>query len=169
LAKVTDLDGQLTGLHLTWIDPATAGKAPVIPPRKAMGRLLGHGVRTGTGTRTDILAAGEGLETMLALRRDLPFLPIVAALSASHLAALIPPDSLRRLYIAVDQDAAGHAAADTLASRAAAEGIEAIRLLPRLGDVNDDLIAFGLTDLRAHLRPQLAPEDAESLLTQQGD
>jgi hypothetical protein len=74
---------------------------------------------------------------------------------------------LRRLYVAVDQDAAGLGAADTFASRAAAEGIEAIRLLPRLGDVNDDLITFGLSDLRAHLRPQLAPEDAATLLTQQ--
>lgn len=167
LAKVTDLDGQLTGLHRTWLDPATAGKAPVIPPRKAMGHLMGHGVRIGTGA--DMLAAGEGLETMLALRRALPNLPIVAALSASHLAALVLPAGLRRLYIAADQDAAGLAAADTLAARAAAEGIEAIRLLPRLGDFNDDLIAFGLSDLRAHLRAQLAPEDAGTLLTQIGD
>lgn len=167
LAKVTDVDGQLTGLHRTWIDPATAGKAPVIPPRKAMGHLLGNGVRIGTAT--DMLAAGEGLETMLALRRALPFLPIVAALSASHLAALVLPAALRRLYIAADQDAAGLAATDTLAARAAAEGIEAIRLLPRRSDFNDDLIAFGLANLRAHLRPQLAPEDAGTLLTQHGD
>lgn len=167
LAKVTDLDGQLTGLHRTWLDPATAGKAPLIPPRKAMGHLLGNGVRIGTAT--DVLAAGEGLETMLALRRALPFLPIVAALSASHLSALILPAALRRLYIAADRDAAGLAAADTLASRAAAEGIEAVRLLPRLSDFNDDLIAFGLPNLHAHLRPQLVPEDAAKLLTQHGD
>jgi hypothetical protein len=167
LAKVTDLDGQMTGLHRTWLDPTATGKAPVIPPRKAMGHLLGHGVRI--RAVTEVLAAGEGLETMLALRRALPFLPIVAALSANHLAALILPASLRRLYIVADQDAAGYAAADTLATRAAAEGIEAIRLLPRLGDVNDDLIAFGLADLRVYLRPQLAAEDAATLLTQHGD
>ncbi|HMQ92615.1 DUF7146 domain-containing protein [Amaricoccus sp.] len=167
LAKITDLDGQMTGLHRTWLDPDTAGKAPVIPPRKAMGHLLWHGVRIGTAT--DVLAAGEGLETMLTLRRALPVLPIVAALSASHLSALILPAALRRLYIAADRDAAGLAATDTLASRAAAEGIEAVRLLPRLGDFNDDLVAFGLLDLRAHLRPQLAPEDAATLLTQHGD
>ena len=48
LAKVTDLDGRLTGLHRTWLDPATADKGPpVSPPRKAMGNLLGHGVRIG--------------------------------------------------------------------------------------------------------------------------
>ena len=145
-----------------------------------MGRLLGHGVRIGTGsdiragsgtgegTLSEILAAGEGLETMLALRRALPFLPVVAALSANHLAALILPDGLRRLYIAVDTDVAGLAASKTLATRAAADNIDAIRLRPRLGDFNDDLIAYGLPDLRAHLRPQLAPEDAASLLTHHG-
>ncbi len=161
LAKVTDLDGRLTGLHRTWLDPTSAGKAPVVPPRKAMGRLIGAGVRIGTAT--DILAAGEGLETMLALRSALSFLPVVAALSANHLGALVLPAALRRLYIAADRDEAGQAAADALRRRAVTDGIESIRLLPRLGDFNDDLIAFGLADLRAHLRPQLAPEDAARL------
>lgn len=59
LAKVADLHGRLTGLHRTWLDPASASKAPVIPPRKTMGRLIGAGVRIGAAT--DILAAGEGL------------------------------------------------------------------------------------------------------------
>ncbi len=161
LAKVADFDGRMTGLHRTWLDPDSAGKAPVIPPRKAMGRLIGNGVRV--GTPTDILAAGEGLETMLALHSALPFLPVVAALSAIHLAALILPAALRRLYIGADRDEAGHAAANALHARAAKDGVEAIRLLPRLGDFNDDLIAFGIADLRAHLRPQLAPEDAARL------
>jgi len=162
LAKVTDAEGALTGLHRTWLDLATAGKAPVNPPRKAMGLLLGHGVRISESA--DLLAAGEGLETMLALRMALPDLPVIAALSASHLAALILPPSLRRLYIAVDSDMAGRDAADRLAKRAGAGGIEAIRLTSRLEDVNEDLRAFGLTELRADLRPQLAPEDVERLL-----
>lgn len=162
LAKVTDAEGALTGLHRTWLDPETAGKAPVDPPRKAMGLLLGHGVRIGAAA--DLLAAGEGLETMLALRMALPELPVVAALSASHLAALILPPGVRRLYIAVDSDAAGREAADRLAERAGADGIEAIRLISRREDVNEGLRAFGLTEFRAHLRPQLAPEDIERLL-----
>ena len=162
LARVTDAEGAVTGLHRTWLDPATAGKAPVDPPRKAMGLLLGHGVRIGEAA--DLLAAGEGLETMLALRMALPGLPVIAALSAGHLAALILPPGLRRLYIAVDSDTAGQDAADRLAGRAGADGIEAIGLTSRLEDVNEDLHAFGLTELRAQLRPQLAPEDVERLL-----
>ncbi|HEY9037654.1 MAG TPA: toprim domain-containing protein [Roseovarius sp.] len=162
LAKVTDLDGRVTGLHRTWLDPNTADKAPVIPPRKAMGNLLGHGVRI--GKPDSVLAAGEGLETMLALHMALPKLPVIAALSANHLAALQLPADLRRLHIAVDADPAGLSAADQLAFRARQVGIDAIHLSPRLGDFNDDLRANGRDELRAHLRPQLAPEDAVTFL-----
>jgi len=162
LAKVTDAEGALTGLHRTWLDPATAGKAPVDPPRKAMGLLLGNGVHIGESA--DLLAAGEGLETMLALRMALPGLPVIAALSANHLAALMLPPGLRRLYIAVDSDTAGQGAADRLAERASAAGIEAIRLASRLEDINEDLRAFGLSELQAHLRLQLAPEDVDRVL-----
>ncbi|TCP34375.1 DUF7146 domain-containing protein [Rhodovulum marinum] len=162
LAKVTDLDGRLTGLHRTWLDPATAGKAPVVPPRKAMGNLLGHGVRIGEPDR--VLAVGEGLETMLSLHLALPELPVVAALSAGHLAALALPPGLRRLYIAIDADPAGLSAADQLARCAKDAEIDTIRLFPGLGDFNDDLRAHGRDELRAHLRPQLAPEDAAVFL-----
>ena len=66
------------------------------------------------------------------------------------------PLTLRRLYIARDADAAGDAAAT---ERAEADGIEALRLSPRLGDFNEDLRAFGVDDLRAALRIQFAPQD----------
>ena len=166
LAKVTDLDETVTGVHRTWIDPTSARKAPVEQPRKAMGNLLGNGVRI--GKTADLLAAGEGLETMLSLRMALPDLPMIAALSASHLAALILPAELHRLYIAVDADEAGVMASDKLADRAEADGVEAIRLQPRYGDLNEDLRALGLDELRAHLRPQLAPVDVDRLLPSSG-
>jgi hypothetical protein len=162
LAKVTDLNGRLTGLHRTWLDPSTTDKAPVIPPRKAMGNLLGHGVRI--GKPVSVLAAGEGLETMIALHMALPKLPVVAALSANHLATLQLPADLRRLYIAVDADPTGISAADQLAHRAIEAGIDAVHLSPNLGDFNDDLRANGRDELRAHLRPQFAPEDAVTFL-----
>ncbi|MGK7755157.1 DUF7146 domain-containing protein [Roseovarius sp. C03] len=162
LAKVTDIDGKLTGLHRTWLDPETANKAPLDPNRKAMGNLLGHGVRIGNAT--DILAAGEGLETLLSLRMAIPDLPVIAALSANHLAALELPDGIERLYIAVDSDEAGRIAADTIGERARYDGIETVPLAFRLEDANTDLRAFGLDELRAHLRPQLAPQDVDRLL-----
>ena len=48
----------------------------------------------------------------------LPSLPMVAALSANHLAALLFPPTLRRLYVARDRDPAGDAAMASLTDRA---------------------------------------------------
>ena len=112
IARVTDLDGRITGAHRTWLDPSGRGKAPIDTPRRAMGDLLGNAVRFGVAN--DVLAAGEGIETMLSLRCVLPTLPMAAALSANHLAAMLLPLTLRRLYIARDADAAGDAAVASL-------------------------------------------------------
>ena len=93
LAAVTDLDGNITGIQRTWLDPRRPDKAPLADPRRALGHLLGNGVRFGKAA--DILAAGEGIETMLALKSVLPSLPVIAGLSANHLAALdLPPARL---------------------------------------------------------------------------
>jgi Toprim domain len=168
IACVTDLDGRITGVHRTWLDPdgfdrIRLGKAPIDTPRRAMGDLLGNAVRFGV-TDDDVLVAGEGIETMLSLRCALPTLPMAAALSANHLAAILLSPSLRRLYIARDADAAGDTVQITLAQRAGAAGVEAIALSPRLGDFNEDLHVFGLDALRATLRIQLAPEDVDRFL-----
>ena len=168
IACVTDLDGGITGVHRTWLDPdgfdrTRLGKAPIDTPRRAMGDLLGNAVRFGAAD-DDVLVAGEGIETMLSLRCVLPTLPMAAALSASHLSALVLSSSLRRLYIARDADAAGDAVQAILLQRAETAGIEAIPLSPRLGDFNEDLHVFGLDALRAALRIQLAPEDVARFL-----
>ena len=159
IAVVTDLAGNITGAHRTWLAPDGTGKALVDRPRRAMGNLLGHGVRFGTAR--EVLVAGEGIETMLSVGAALPGLPIVAALSAGHLAALLLPPTLHRLYIARDADAAGDKAFATLSARATAVGIEVLALSPQRGDFNDDLQARGVNALRAALRPQLAPQDTE--------
>jgi len=128
-----------------------------------MGHLLGNGVRFGIAH--DVMAAGEGIETVVSLRMAIPTMPMVAALSANHLAALLLPATLRRLYVARDRDAAGDAVMDALTDRAQASGIESIGLLPRLGDFNEDLQQFGFDDLRAALRMQLVPEDVAWFMT----
>ena len=162
LAAVTDLDGAITGVLRTWLARDGSGKAPLATPRRSMGRLLGHGVRLGDAS--DILAAGEGLETVLSLRVVLPALPVVAALSATHLAAFIPPSGLRRLYIARDNDRVGRRAAEMLGARAHAGGIEALVLTPHWDDFNTDLTGLGREALAASLRLQLAPDDAARFL-----
>jgi len=157
IALVTDLSGAITGAHRTWLAPDGFGKAPVDTPRRAMGGLLGHAVRFGAAT--DILAVGEGIETMLSLRCALPAMPMAAALSANHLSAILLPPTLRRLYIARDADAAGDKALAILTERAEAAGIEALALTPRMGDFNEDLQAVGLRVLRETLRSQITPKE----------
>jgi hypothetical protein len=162
IAAVTDLAGNLTGAHRTWLDPggfteATLGKAPIDTPRRAMGDLLSHAVRFGVAG--EVMAAGEGIETMLSLRCVLPTMPMVAALSAAHLSAILFPDTLRRLYIARDDDPAGDGAMATLIDRAQEDGIEAIVVSPRLGDFNEDLRLLGIDALRAASRVQIAAQD----------
>ena len=127
-----------------------------------MGDLLGHGVRFGRAA--DTMGAGEGIETMLSLQQVAPNLPAVAALSAGHLAALILPPTCKRLYIVEDADPAGRNGADQLASRAEAEGIEALRLRPTSSDLNEDLARLGTDVLTSALRAQFAPEDVSRFL-----
>jgi hypothetical protein len=168
LAAVTETGGKITGVLRTWLARNGSGKAPIATPRRAMGHLLGNGVRFGVAGSahavTNVIAAGEGLETMLALRCVLPGMPMVAALSATHLAALVLPAGLQRLYVARDNDRAGQRAAQMLATRAGADGIEVAVLTPRADDFNTDLMALGPDALAHAVHAQLAPQDQQRLV-----
>jgi hypothetical protein len=163
IAAVTDLTGRITGAHRTWLATDGSDKAPIDTPRKAMGDLLGSTVRI--GVPDTVMAAGEGIETVLSLRQILPDMAMAPALSAAHLAAILFPLRLRRLYIVRDNDPAGDAARDMLIERANAEGIEAIPLSPALGDFNEDLQQLGIDALRTGVRVQLAPQDVARFLS----
>ena len=163
IAAVTDLNDKITGAHRTWLAADGSDKAPIDTPRKAMGDLLGNAVRI--GVPGSVMAAGEGIETMLSLRQVLPDMAMAPALSAAHLAAILFPPTLRRLYIVRDDDPAGDGARDMLIERANADGIEAIPLSPALGDFNEDLRRLGIDALRAGVRVQLAPEDVARFMS----
>ncbi|OJU10178.1 MAG: DNA primase [Caulobacterales bacterium 68-7] len=162
IAAVTDQDGAITGVHRTWLDPAAAVKAPVATPRRAMGFLLGHGVRFGQADA--VMAAGEGVETILSLRQVMPAMPMIAALSSAHLSAILFPPALRRLYVARDDDPAGDAALAKLTERASSAAIEVVPLSPMLGDFNEDLRLMGPERMRAALVAQFVPEDVSRFL-----
>lgn len=186
IAAITDLDGHVTGVQRTYLDAAALasewplddqfGKADVVSPRRSLGDLLGHGVRFAapmtrplvTPSDHAVLVVGEGIETMLSLRMVLPTMPMIAALSASHLAAIQFPPGLCRLYIAQDNDAAGQNAAARLMARAEAAQIEAIVLMPICDDFNGDLRNLGPAPLAQHLRPHLVPEDVTRFLAEAG-
>lgn len=157
IAAVTDESGRLAGVHRTWLDSDGCGKAPVAYSRRAMGNLLGFGVRFGRAAPA--MAVGEGIETMLSIREALPLIPAIAGLSAAHMAAIAFPPALARLYVAREFDAAGAHAFAVLAERCSAAGIEIVALEPRHGDFNDDLRTIGCARLRSALGSQLVGID----------
>ncbi len=135
IAAVTDLGGKITGAHRTWLDPVGPRQGARSIRRDApCGHLLGHGVRFGVAD--DVMAAGEGIETMLSLRCD-PAEPCrwwPRSPPTTWRRCCFPP-TLRRLYVARDADPAGDAAMASLHHRARLAGIEAARpvaLLRRL-------------------------------------
>ncbi len=157
LSLVTDLEGGLTGLQRTYLSPDGDGKADVSAPRRSLGGIRRHGARF--GAIHDVGVFGEGVETVLSLKRVLPKLPMVATLSADNLGASAVPATLRRLYVAVDADAAGRKAASTLSERLASTTLRILRLQPNCEDFNADLMNDGVDALRRDVAPQLLPED----------
>ncbi|MDV4165838.1 toprim domain-containing protein [Rhizobium johnstonii] len=170
IAAVTDDAGVITGVHRTYLspglDPNGVGKAKLDDPRRALGGLLGNGVRFRfpVNASAPVLVAGEGLETMLSLSHVMPGMPMVAALTANHLATFNVPPECRRLYIAADADAAGRHGIEGLSRRAQDRGILPLVLSPELGDFNEDLRWLGPDQMTASLRLQLTPEDAVTFL-----
>ena len=166
IAAVTNLDGEITGMQRTWLDPSGQGKAQLTDPRRSLGDLLGNGIWLGhqPGAPVPVMAAGEGFETMASLRTVMPAMPAAAATSANHLAGLTFPPGCRRLYIAADADAAGRHGIERLSQRAGESGVLALVFRPQLGDFNDDLRHLGAASLAAWLRDQFLLDDADLFL-----
>jgi hypothetical protein len=155
----TDDDGNLSSRPVVRDgQPVQCRKAPLADPRRALGHLLGNGVRFGS-VKAGVLLAGEGIETVLSLKCVLPGMPMIAALSANHLAALDLAPMLARLYVARDRDAAGGMAAERLHARGGAAGIDVRDLVPVWCDFNEDIRRLGPSILQTHLGDQLAPAD----------
>lgn len=154
LAAITDLDGRIVGVNRTWLDVERLCVADLDAPRKVLGALLGHGIRFGRAT--DRLLAGEGIETVLSLRSVLPELPMIAALTANHLAAMLLPPGLAQLVIARDNGDAGVRAAASLRERAEVHGVAVHDLVPCLDDFNEELRRLGPAGLGRQVREQLA-------------
>jgi hypothetical protein len=122
-----------------------------------MGRILGNAVRF--GKLDSVMAVGGGIETVLSLLSLFPSLPMVAALSAAHLAAQLLPPSLRRLYVLRDNDAAGEFAEQRLGERCREAGIDCRALLPAAEDLNADLCTAPDGAVKKRMLTQMAVAD----------
>lgn len=129
VAKVSDVHGNLCGVHRTFLD-ATGSKANMLDPKKSLGNVAGGAVRLCEAG--DTLAVAEGIETALAYH-ELTGTPTWAALSTSGLRRLLLPPTIHKVHLAVDDDVngAGEAAALVLANRLMEEGRHVTLMHPR--------------------------------------
>ncbi len=172
VAAVAGDDGEVAGVHRTWLDSYRPAKAPISRPRKALGRIHGFAVRFGEPTKTSTLLVGEGIETVLSLVTVLPDGALrsavpsgtfaAAALSAGGLGTFVPPPMVSRLIVAQDRDEEGERAARRLQLRCTRLGIGCAVLVPKGGDFNDDLVEFGSRRLARRLAPLVHPSRGQS-------
>jgi phage/plasmid primase-like uncharacterized protein len=129
VAKVVNLDGELIGLHRTFLRPDGSGKADIEPQKAMLGRAAGGAVRLAPAAQTILI--GEGIETALAAMTATAQ-PAWAALSSSGLVALRLPASVRTVIISADHDrsGAGERAARAAADRWLAEGRRIVLAMP---------------------------------------
>ncbi|WP_115133691.1 DUF7146 domain-containing protein [Neisseria zoodegmatis] len=141
LAAVTTADGQLQGLHKTYLQPDSDGlygklqaahphTGEPLPAKKMQSRLpdalKGAAVHLFQPDAQGRLIVAEGIETAFA-SRALFGLPAVAALSAYGMASFVWPSETQELFICADNDdnRTGIKAAHSLAVRAIKAGIKA--------------------------------------------
>jgi hypothetical protein len=140
VARVDNVDGQLVGVHRTWLVCDATG----IWRRhgRATLGLIGGGAARLAPT-ADTLLIGEGIETCLAAMQATA-MPAWAALSTSGMVGLVLPTEVRQVIILADHDSsgAGEHAARVAAQRWLAEGRRVwIAMPPEPGtDFNDVLV-----------------------------
>ena len=145
VARVDGLDGELIGLHRTWLVHDAAG----IWRRRdhaALGPILGGAVRLAKPWPGKPLVLGEGIESTLSamLATDLPGW---STISAPGMAAVQLSPAVREVIIVADNDknGTGQTKAQALAQRLSVEGCKTTILLPRCaGDDANDLLQRAL-------------------------
>jgi len=141
VARVDSLDGELIGVHRTWIERGPDGMW-WRRDRAMLGCAAGGAVRLAPAAETLLIA--EGIETCLAPMQATGQ-PTWAALSTSGMIALELPPIVREVVILADHDrsGAGERAAHTAAQRWLREGRRVrIAMPPQPGwDFADMLLA----------------------------
>lgn len=161
LAKITNNRGQVTGCARTYLDPSTGGLAEIDSPKRILGQLHGHAIRFWSGEARSDLIVGEGLENTLSVGTALLEFDLASCLTATHLGLFIPPPGVKRIWIARDNDEAGHNAYMRLRNQLESLGIVYGDLVPNMGDFNDDLRAFGREALRRSLLEAMKAQGLE--------
>lgn len=143
IAAVQGLDGRVTAVQCTYLNPDTGAKADVRAPRKIFGRMHNGAVRLHMPDRSGLLGLAEGVETALSVF-ELTGIPCWATLGAHRLARIALPPDVREVHIFRDNDLAGESAATAAANLYLAEGYKVFLSHPgnaKHKDMNDLLRA----------------------------
>lgn len=149
LARLTDPEGRLVGLHRTYLDPWSNRKAPVRAPKKVLrakgAELVGSAIRLYPPAR--VLGLTEGIETAIAVRMATG-MPVWATTSGALLQGAWIPAGIEGVVIWADKDPAGRKAAGAAAARMRADGRKVEIRYPKLAqlksDWNDVLLKSGV-------------------------
>ena len=137
IAAIQNAEGQIVGIHRTYLQPGGRGKANVLKPKMSLGKCRGGAVRLAAAAHN--LAVGEGIETTLSFYQATKT-PAWAAISTSGLRSLTLPPMVREVTIAADGDPPGEEAAQAAAAKWTGEGRKVRIARPPDGfDFNDVL------------------------------
>lgn len=122
LALMRYPDGEAVSIHRTYLTP-DGHKAAVPQPKKIMPGKPLNTAAIRLSPAGEYLGIAEGIETALAASRRFS-VPVWAATNATLLADWVPPEGVRRVLIAGDNDASytGQDAAFSLARRLVRDG-----------------------------------------------
>ena len=134
--------GRGQAVHLTPIGPHGRARGDDGEPiaKRVRGKAAGGVIALAAPDADGRLGVAEGIETALGAARAADW-PTISALSAGGMANLPALPGVTVLGIMADDDNAGRAAAETLAARWAAMGLQTtLHLPPGGGDWNDQLL-----------------------------
>lgn len=150
IGAVQGPDGEITGIHRTYLRKDGQVKAPVSGNKMMLGKCAGGAVRLAKATAK--LAIAEGIETALSVQQGAE-IATWACLSTSGLKAVLLPPEVREVVICADNDEPGEQAARNAAQRFLREGRSCKIARPIRKDFNDDLM---LNDNVVRLRRRTA-------------
>jgi putative DNA primase/helicase len=146
IAPIVNVNGEQTGVHLTFLRHDGSGKVILGSPefqRECRGLIRGGAIRLAAHDPKRELVVGEGVETTLSAMQ-LFGLPGWSAIYAGGLKTIELPPAVRHIIIATDNDASGAGQRNALAAyeRWAAEGRSVrLKIPPVVGDDFNDVLA----------------------------
>jgi hypothetical protein len=116
VAAIRQMNGEISGVHATFVKPDGSGKAAVTAPKLMLGTKMGGAVRLSRGAAglafdqldpdggDEDLVVTEGIETGLAVALEMPELRVWAALDLGNIGQLSPHPAIRRLLVCTERD-----------------------------------------------------------------